>query len=330
MIRFLVRRSLLAVLTLFAISVTTFAIFFMGPANPAASMCGTRICSAETQERINRDLGLDRSPVVQYGDYMKGIFVGRNIGQGETAIDCPAPCLGVSFRSREAVTDIMLRALPITVSIVVGAAVVYWLVGIGLGMVSAIRRGTVFDKTAVGFSLTFASMQIYFLGPLLLLALVYTTGLIPRPQWVSPTDNLGAWFAGMILPWFTLGLINSAQYARFSRAQMVETLSEDFIRTARAKGLSTRVVNMRHAFRASITPLVTIGGLDIAGQLGGAVITETTFGYFGLGRQAVIAVNNSNLPIIMATVLLAAVLIVVANLVVDVLYAVIDPRVRLS
>ncbi|HEX6871082.1 MAG TPA: ABC transporter permease [Micromonosporaceae bacterium] len=335
MLRFLVRRTLLAVLTLVAISITTFGLFFAGPANPAASMCGTKSCSAQDQARINDWLGLDRPIFEQYTDFMKGIFVGRKIGEGSTlanglTIDCPAPCLGVSFRSNEPVMSILSRAVPITVSIVVGAAVVYWLVGIGLGMVSAIRRGTVLDRTAVGFSLTFASMQIFFLGPVLLLLLVYNTDLLKYPSWVPPTEDPVAWFKGMLLPWITLGLINSASYARLSRAQMLETLSEDFIRTARAKGLSARVVNMRHAFRASITPLVTIAGLDLAGQLGGVVITESVFGFFGLGRQAILAVNNLNLPIIMAVVLLAAVLIVVANLIVDMLYAVIDPRVRLS
>jgi peptide/nickel transport system permease protein len=186
------------------------------------------------------------------------------------------------------------------------------------------------DKAATGFSLSFASMQIYFLGPLLLIALVYGNGVLPRPRWVSPMENPAAWFGGMLLPWVTLGLINSAQYARLARAQMLEALSEDFIRTARAKGLPARLVYLRHAFRASITPLVTIGGLDLASQLGGVVITETTFGLFGLGRYAIVAVNTMNLPIIMATVMLTAMFLVVVNLLVEVLYVVIDPRVRLG
>jgi peptide/nickel transport system permease protein len=254
MLRFVVRRSLLAVLTLFAISATTFGIFFLGPANPAASMCGQRICDQKTQQRINAALGLDQPPLTQYAHYMRGIFVGRDIGYDTDVIKCPAPCLGVSFRSREPVWDILKRAFPITVSIVVGAAIVYWLVGIGLGMLSAIRRGTALDKGAVGFSLTFASMQIFFLGPVILVAFVYTAGLLPRPHWVSPSDSISGWLAGLLVPWITLGLINSAQYTRFSRAQMLETLSEDFIRTARAKGLPARLVNGKHAFRASITP----------------------------------------------------------------------------
>lgn len=330
MLRFAVRRTLLAVLTLFAISVVTFALFFAGPANPAATMCGQRICPQDVQERINHALGLDRPLPAQYADYMRGIFVGRDIPFGDTEIKCPAPCFGVSFRSREPVLDIILRALPVTASIVLGAAVVYLFVGTALGMVSAVRRGTLFDKAAVGFSLAFASMQIYFLGPVLMIIFVWQTGLLPRPQYVSPAEDLFGWMGGMLLPWITLGLINSAQYARFSRAQMLETLSEDFVRTARAKGLSTRVVHLKHAFRAAVTPVVTIAGVDIAVQLGGVVITETTFSMLGIGRQAVLAVINLNLPVIMAVVLIAAVLVVVSNFFVDMLYAVIDPRVRLG
>jgi peptide/nickel transport system permease protein len=134
----------------------------------------------------------------------------------------------------------------------------------------------------------------------------------------------------MLVPWVTLGLINSASYARFSRAQMLETLSEDFVRTAWAKGASRRRVHIKHAFRAAVTPIVTIAGLDLGLQIGGLLITESTFSMLGMGRQAVLAVNNLNLPIIMATVLIAAVAVVVSNVIVDMLYAVIDPRVRLS
>ncbi|GAA1763915.1 ABC transporter permease [Luedemannella helvata] len=330
MLRFAVRRVLLAVLTLFAISVAAFSLFFLGPADPAATMCGSKLCDPATHARITHDLGLDQPAINQYAAYMRGVFVGRTIGSGETAIDCPAPCLGVSFRTREPVTQILARAFPVTISIVLGAAVVYLVVGVGLGMLSAIRRGSFIDRTAVGFSLSFASMQIYFLGLLLAYLLVWKTGLLPRPQYISPTESITGWMGGMLLPWITLGLINSAIYARLARAQMLETLSEDFIRTARAKGLPIKRVYLKHAFRAAVTPLVTIAGLDLGTQLGGVVITETTFTMQGAGRTAVLAVFQQNLPIIMATVLLAAVIIVMMNVIVDMLYAVIDPRVRLS
>jgi peptide/nickel transport system permease protein len=330
MLRFFIRRSLLALLTLFAISVTTFLLFFAVPVNPAATMCGVKICPADTQRLINKELGLDRPLAVQYGQYMKGIFAGRTIGTGNEAIKCPAPCLGVSFRTHQPVLDIIKLGLPVSISIVLGAAVVWLAIGITLGTAAALRRGGPLDKFSIGFSLGGASMQIYVLGPILVFIMVYTLGWLPRPTYTSPFDNPFQWASGLILPWVTLGCINSAFYARLSRAQMLETLSEDFVRTARAKGLSPRAVNFRHALRAAITPLVTIAGLDIGINLGGVVITETTFNLVGAGRLAVDAIETLNLPVVMATVQIAATFIVVANVAVDLLYAVIDPRVKLS
>jgi peptide/nickel transport system permease protein len=218
----------------------------------------------------------------------------------------------------------------VTVSIVLGAATMWLLIGISLGMISALKRGTLFDRIAISVSLVGASLQVYFFGLVLLLVLVYSTGLLPAPTYTPFTENPVQWALGLLLPWLTLGFLNSALYARLSRAQMLETLSEDFVRTARAKGLQTRKVYTRHALRAAITPLITIAGLDIGASLGGTVITESIFGLQGLGRISVQAVEDLNLPIVLATVLLAATFIVAANIVVDMLYAVVDPRVRLS
>jgi peptide/nickel transport system permease protein len=293
-------------------------------------MCGTRVCTPDVQERITKTLGLDRPLTVQYAEYMKGIFVGRTVGEGSNRVDCPAPCLGISFRTNQPVLDIIKIGFPITLSIVLGGAVVWLTTGILLGTFAALRRGGPVDKFSIGFSLTGASMQIYVLGLLLMIIFVYNLDWLPRPSYTSPFDNPFKWAAGMILPWITLGFINSAIYARLSRAQMLETLSEDFVRTARAKGASPLVVNFRHALRAAITPMVTIAGLDIGTNLGGVAITESTFNILGVGRIAVNAIGDLNLPVVMATVLLAAVFIVVSNVVVDLLYAVIDPRVKLS
>jgi len=330
MLRFFIRRALLAVLTLFAISVSTFLLFFAVPANPVATMCGNRICPESTQKQITHDLGLDQPLITQYTEYMKGVFVGRTIGSGPTAKECPAPCLGYSFRTGQPVWDIIKNGLPVSMSIVIGAAVVWLTIGLVLGTAAALRRGGALDKFSVGFSLGGASMQIFVLGPILVAVFVYGLGWLPRPTYTSPLVNPLAWATGLILPWVTLGAINSAPYTRLSRAQMLETLSEDYVRTARAKGLTRREVNYRHALRAAITPIVTIAGLDIGINLGGVVITETTFNLQGVGRYAVQAINDLNLPIVMATVLLAATFIVVANVVVDMLYATIDPRVKLS
>jgi peptide/nickel transport system permease protein len=292
-------------------------------------MCGKN-CSPEQIAQTERRLGVDRPILEQYGNFVKGVFVGRTFGEGEFARDCPAPCLGFSFRNDEPVTDALKRTIPVTVSIVAGAAVMWLLIGVTLGMTSALKRGTIFDRIAIGVSLVGASLQVYFFGLVLLLLLVYSTGLLPAPSYTPITENPGKWALGLLLPWITLGFLNSAIYARLSRAQMLETLSEDFVRTARAKGLPKRKVYTRHALRAAITPIITIAGLDIGASLGGTVITESIFGLQGVGRTAVRAVADLNLPIVLGTVLVAATFIVIANIIVDMLYAVVDPRVRLS
>lgn len=329
MARFILRRGSLALLTLFGVSVLTFFMFFAVPTSPAELQCG-RDCRPAQVQNIEKQLGLDRPLVQQYGEYMKGIVAGRTIGQGDTAIECHAPCLGWSFRSSEAVSSIVGRALPVTISIVLGGAAMWALLGVSLGFLSALRRGTWIDRTAIGFSLAGASLQIYFVGLLLQVLFVYTLKWLPSPSYTSPFENLGDWFVGMILPWTTLAFLNSAIYARLTRAQMLETLSEDFVRTARAKGLPSRQVYLQHALRAGITPIVTIFGLDLGVSLGGAVITENVFGMPGVGFTAAEAARQLNLPVVMATVLLAAFFIILTNVIVDWLYAYIDPRVRLG
>lgn len=328
MLRFLLKRFLLAVSVLFAVSVIAFGLFFALPADPVTGMC-PKNCNAERLDRVRTELGLNDPKSEQYANYMKGIFVGRDLGSAQGG-QCAAPCLGYSYVNSESVTDTFARVLPVTLSVVLPAAVLWLALGVGLGMVSALRRGTLLDRISIGFTLTFASMQLYFVGAVLLLIFVYTWKVLPTPRYVSPLEDPLAWAQGMVLPWLTLALMFSAIYARLARAQMVETLNEDFIRTARAKGAPKRRVYGRHALRAAITPIVTVAGLDVGSALGGTVITETTFGLQGLGRTAVEAVRQGDLPTIMATVLLAAVFVVVANLVVDLLYAFIDPRVRLG
>jgi peptide/nickel transport system permease protein len=327
--RFFIRRGALAILTLFAVSVLTFLMFFAVPASPAELQCGKN-CQPQQVEQISHSLGLDKPITTQYVDYMKGIFVGRTIGSGDTARQCGAPCLGYSFRTSSTVSSIVAGALPITASIVIGGVILWGLLGVALGFLSALRRGTWVDRAAISFSLAGASLQIYFVGLLLQILFVYDLHWLPEPKWVSPRDDFLGWLGGMILPWTTLAFLNSAIYARLTRAQMLETLSEDFVRTARAKGLAPRSVYVKHALRAGITPIITILGLDLGTSLGGAVITENVFGLPGMGFVAAQAAQQLNLPIVMATVLLAAFFIVLANVAVDALYAVIDPRVRLG
>ncbi len=327
MVRFLARRLLLAALTLFAVSVLTFLMFFALPRDPATAMC-PKNCDAARLERVRDELGLNDAKAVQYLNYMKGIVAGRDLGSAQGGY-CAAPCLGYSYVNGEPVTSTFTRVIPVTLSIVIPAALLWLATGIGLGTFSALHRGTVLDRMAIGFSLAGASSQLYFVGGVLLLVFVYHLRILPYPHYTSILDNPLAWAASLILPWCALAFLFSAVYARLSRAQMLETMSEDFVRTAVAKGLPRRTIVVRHALRAAITPLVTTAGLDVGATLGGTVITETTFGLRGLGRTAVDAVKDGDLPTIMGTVLIAATFIVVANVVVDVSYTLIDPRVRL-
>ncbi|NES15337.1 MULTISPECIES: ABC transporter permease [Micromonospora] len=328
MVRFLIKRILTAVLTLTAVSIVAFLMFFALPADPVTGMC-PKNCNTERLERVRDELGLNDPKPEQYVNYMKGIFVGRDLGSAQGG-QCDAPCLGYSYVNSEAVSDTFARVLPVTLSIVIPAAVIWLVLGVGLGMVSALRKGTVLDRLSVGFSLTGASLQLYFVGAVLQLVFVYTLHILPTPGYTSIFDDPLKWASGLVLAWWSLAFLFSAIYTRLSRAQMLETLSEDFVRTARAKGLAKGKVYGRHALRAAITPMVTIAGLDLGSALGGTVITETTFGIRGLGRTAVDAVRLGDLPTIMATVLISAFFIVLANIVVDLLYAAIDPRVRLG
>jgi peptide/nickel transport system permease protein len=328
MARYVLKRTLLGVSVLFAVSVLSFLMFFALPRDPVTGMC-PKNCNAERLERVRTELGLNDPKIEQYANYMKGIVTGRDLGTAQGG-HCDAPCLGYSYVNSEAVSDTFARVVPVTLSIVIPAAVLWLALGVGLGMISALRRGSILDRVSIGFSLTFASLQLYFVGAVLLLVFVYQLRILPNPGYTSILDNPWEWARGLVLAWVTLALLFSAIYARLSRAQMLETLSEDFIRTARAKGLTQSTVVGKHALRAAVTPIVTVAGLDVGAALGGTVITETTFGIQGLGRTAVEAVRQGDLPTIMATVLIAALFVVVANIVVDVLYAVIDPRVRLS
>jgi peptide/nickel transport system permease protein len=327
MVRFLIKRLLTGTLTLIAVSVVSFLMFFALPRDPVSAMC-PKNCNEERLERVREELGLRDPKVEQYVNYMKGIFVGRDLGTAQGG-HCDAPCLGYSYINSEAVTDTFARVLPVTLSVVIPAAILWLLMGVGLGVVSALRRGGLLDRVSIGFSLMGASMQLYFVGAVLQLVFIYNLKILPVPHYTPLLDNPLDWALGLVLAWWALAFLFSAIYARLSRAQMLETLSEDFIRTARAQGHPKAKVYGRHALRAAITPIVTIAGLDVGGALGGTVITETTFGIQGLGRTAVDAVRSGDLPTIMATVLISAAFIVVANIVVDLLYAAIDPRVRL-
>ncbi|MGZ4437109.1 MAG: ABC transporter permease, partial [Nocardioidaceae bacterium] len=244
---------------------------------------------------------------------------------------CDAPCLGVSFKQRVNVSHYLWDRFPATLSVAMGAAVIFLLLGVTMGISAARIRGTTGDKFIVGASLLINAVPYYLLLLLAWLLLINQWGIFPQSGYFSPiTDGPLAWVKGMLLAWVILGVSYSTQYARFSRGSMIESLNEDYVRTARAKGLAERRVVLKHALRAAIVPVVTIFGLDFATLLAGTVFTERIFDIQGIGLTSLQAINNKDLPMISATVLIAATFIVVANLVVDMVYSLIDPRVRLS
>ncbi|MBT2228789.1 ABC transporter permease [Nonomuraea sp. NEAU-A123] len=326
MLRFLTRRVIGAAVILVIISGVTFFLFFVIPADPARLACG-KVCPPETLAQARHNLGLDHPVAVQFVSWLGGIFVGRDYpGLG----NCPAPCLGYSFVNRAPVFETIIDRLPVTIALTIGASVIFLTFGVATGIIAALRQGKALDKIASISSLVGASMQIYFVGTLAMYFFVYQAHIFPQPKYIPITEDPVGWFNGLLLPWIVLAIIFTANYTRMTRSTMVENLSEDYVRTARAKGMSGRSVVMRFALRGTLTPIITIFGVDLGQLIGGAIITETTFGLQGIGRLSVRAVDYSDLPTLMATVLVAAGAIVGMNIVVDALYAVIDPRVRLS
>jgi peptide/nickel transport system permease protein len=326
MLRFITRRTFGAVVTLVIIAAVTFFLFFAVPADPARLACG-KVCPPELLEQARHNLGLDQPLFVQFVTWLSGIFVGRDYpGLGH----CSAPCLGYSFVNKAPVLETILDRLPLTISLTIGSAVIFFIFGVATGIIAALRQGKALDKIASVSSLIGASVQIYFVGTLALYFLVYQNHILRQPKYVPFTENPISWVAGLLLPWIVLALIFTANYTRMTRSTMVEQLGEDYVRTARAKGMSARSVVMRFALRGTLTPIVTILGIDLGALIGGAIITETTFGLQGVGQLSIRAVTSSDLPMLMATVLVAAGAIVVFNIIVDVMYAFIDPRVRLS
>ena len=322
-------------LLLVVVTVMTFAIFFLVPrivgqtSDQIALRYVGRGATAENIEATKKRLHLDDPLPVQYGRFLKGIAVGADYSIGPETARCPAPCFGYSFRNNQPVWDLLIDRIPVTASLAAGAAVIWLVGGVGIGVLSALRRGTVFDKGAMTFALAGVSLPIYFTGLVSLALFAYTWRWWPDGvNYVPFTRNPLDWAYNLVLPWVTLAFLYAALYARLTRASMLETMNEDYIRTARAKGLPERTVVVKHGMRASLTPILTIFGLDLGLLLGGAVLTESTFSLPGLGQLVVDAVFGNDLPIVLGVVMVAGFFVVMANLVVDVLYAALDPRVR--
>ena len=318
MTRFLARRIALGALVLWLITMAVFALFFIAPTDVARTLAG-RQATPETVALISHRLGLDQPVWKQYLD-----FIGNAV-HGD---------LGFDYYHQVPVTTIIGSALPITISLVLGGAIIWLVLGVLNGVLSAVHPRSPVDRALTAASLFFYSMPTFLLGLLLLYFLYFRLTLagvavFPAGGYVPVSDDPGQWFVHMVLPWITLALVSAATYTRLTRASMLDVLGEDYVRTARAKGIPERRVIIRHALRAALTPVVTQFGIDVGTLLGGVVVTETVFSLPGLGKSAIDAINQQDLPVIIGIVLFASFAVVVANIAVDVAYAVLDPRVRL-
>ena len=337
MLVYIVRRLVAAVFLLLVVSAVTFAIFFLVPrlagATPEslASRYVGRTADAATTHAIAQKLGFLDPVYVQYGRFLRQLVAGADFSTGATVEYCPAPCLGYSFITHNAVLPELLERLPVTLSLALGAALLWLLSGVSIGVLSALKRGSVFDRAAMGIALAGVSLPIFFTGLVALSVFSYGLGITaPGGSYTPVNENPLLWAYDLLLPWITLAFLYSAAYARLTRAGMLDTMGEDFIRTARAKGLPESTVVVKHGLRAALTPILTLFGLDLGLLLGGAILTESTFSLPGIGKYSVDAVVNNDLPKVLGVVLVGSLFIILANLVVDLLYAVVDPRVRAS
>jgi peptide/nickel transport system permease protein len=319
--RYIIRRILWAFVVLFVILAITFIIFNVLPsADPALQRAG-RLATPERVAEIRKTLGLDQPKIVQFGRFLKNLVKGPN-GWFD---------LGYSYHNNVAVRPEIMKRIPATAFLALGAAVVWLTMGLTVGIISAIKRRTAWDRVSMVGALVGISAPVYWLGLMALFLFGKDVGrfkIFPGQGSYLTATTFFSKVGSLLMPWFVLALAFAAFYARMVRGNLLEVMSEDYIRTARAKGLSENRVVYRHGLRAALTPIVTIFGLDLAGVLGGAILTETVFNIPGIGRYAFGAIRNGDLPAIQGTVLFAALFIVVANLLVDIAYAYLDPRVR--
>jgi len=316
---YILRRLFWTLIVVACVIGITFIVFYLLPAgDPALRFAGKNPNQAEL-DLIRHRLGLDQAWYVQFGKFIKTFFTGDQYGW---------PGLGYTFAGGSSVLELIEARAPRTIFLIIGAATMWLTLGVAIGIISAVKRRTIVDRGAMGFALFGISAPVFWLGLMFLYIFWRQLGWTGGTGYISPTESITGFFSHMILPWTALAMLYAAFYARMTRNNLLETLGEDYIRTARAKGLTERQVIFKHGLRASLTPIVTMFGLDIALLVGGAVITESVFNIQGLGYLAINSALTQDLPTVVGVVLVAAVAVAMANLVVDILYAFIDPRVR--
>jgi peptide/nickel transport system permease protein len=309
-----------------ALSFAVYLIFYALPADPAHLTCGTP-CTPDRLEQARHFMQLDQSTIQQYLNFLKGIFAGRTFGEGAAAVQCNAPCFGYSFPLARPVTTLILERLPITASIALGAAVLWLLIGVSLGVVAALKRGKLLDRLAVGSALIGVASPSFLVGLLAILVFGFWLNLVPVNGYVPLTESPVDWAWHLVTPWLVLALLHAASYIRLTRAQMLEELNLDHVTTARAKGAGEGRVVLTHGLRGALVPIVTLFGLDLGGLLGGAILTEKVFSMQGLGELLISAVAQPDVAVVVGTTLFAAFLIILAKLVVDIVHGMLDPRV---
>ena len=319
MIFYIARRLVWTLIVVLCVLAITFAVFYLLPAgDPALRFAGKNPTDQELAQ-IHQRLGLDKPWYVQFGKFSWRFAAGDKYGW---------PGLGYTYASGSSVKALIAQRAPRTLLLIAGAAIIWLVLGVGIGVLSAVRRRSATDRLSMGFALVGISTPVFWLGLMALFIFWQKLGWVGGTGYVSPLDSPTGFFSHMITPWIVLALLYAAFYARMTRNSLLETLGEDYIRTARAKGLSEHTVIFKHGLRASLTPIVTMFGLDIALLVGGAVITESVFNLQGLGYLAINDALQQDLPVVLGVVLVASIAVALANLVVDILYAFIDPRVR--
>lgn len=329
MLGFVSKRVLAAAVTIFFVAFFTLVIFFVLSPDPAVQICG-QTCTPEKIDQIRDLLGLDKPFLAQFFIFLGGIFFGRTFGEGVNLIECAAPCLGYSFQTGQNVTSMIMDRLPVTVTVAVGASILWLFFGVLSGVISALKENTWVDKSLMVGALAGIALPNYFVALLLQFILVVQLQLLPFPGEVSFFEDPTRWFQNYLMPWIVLAIMYAAMYTRLTRTNVIDTLGENYIRTAKAKGLGPTLVVGRHALRPSLTPIMTMFGMDVAALLGGALITETVFGLNGVGKLAYDAIGTNDQPVIMGVTLFASFFVIVANIVVDLLYSVLDPRVKVK